>query len=182
MAKRPNLNVDQRHHLARLVHLALQGSGVDQDQARLVLAAFFEDLSAWCEPDWFTLGYTGWRGADRAKVRADLTARRIEVGPLRLIVGFDPVKRTPRGGDLHAYEWGMEAPGVIVECLPAPWHLEELGHSAGPIRNGALVERVAAAPGPKAMLAHLHPASRGAAGTAAYATWRDLTVWKESAV
>jgi hypothetical protein len=115
-------------------------------------------------------------------VWADLTQLRAEVGPMRLIVGFDPEKRTPGGGDMAAYDWAVQAPGVVVECLPAPWDLPELDKSAGPYRNGAIVERTLAAAGGKAMLAHLHPKSRGAAGTAAYATFRGLRVIEESAV
>jgi hypothetical protein len=76
----------------------------------------------------------------------------------------------------------VQASGVVVECLPAPWHLPEVDKSAGFYRNGAIVERALAAVGGRAMLAHLHPASRGAAGTAAYATFRGLQVWEESAV
>ncbi|MFC7641491.1 hypothetical protein ACFQX6_11220 [Streptosporangium lutulentum] len=162
MMKRPRLNVDQRQYLGLILDEAF-GTDVRPEAARLVLGRFFAALSDWCEPDLFTLGYTGWREADRDRVREDLTEIRNQVGPMRLIVGFDPEKRTPTGGDMHAYDWGQEAPGVIVECLPAPWDIPELARSAGPYRNGAIVERVLAATGSKAMLAHLHPSSRGAA-------------------
>lgn len=182
--QRPRVGVDQRQEMARILHATLGNCGVSSEQTRRVVWSFFEDMSAWCEPDsdWFTLGYTGWRRASCDKVWADLARVRDEVGPMRLIVGFDPQKRTPGGGDMLAYEWAMTAPDVTVECLPAPWHIPELSKSAGPYRNGAIVERTLAAVGGKAMLAHLHPASRGAAGTAAYAKWRGLTVIEESAV
>lgn len=179
---RPRLSVDQRDHLASILEGVLSRAEISGGAAQMALVNFHQQVSAWCEPDWFTLGYTGWRGAVRDRVRDDLTAIRRQLGPMRLIVGFDPKRKTPKGGDLHAYEWGMSAPGVIVECLPPPWRVPELGNSAGPYRNGAIVERVVAAPGSKAMLAHLHPSSRGAAGTAAYAKWRGLDVWKRPAV
>lgn len=183
MTQRPRLSVGQRQHLAHLLNGALRSSDVSGQQAGQVLGGFFSDMSDWCEPDWFTLGYTGWREADRDRVREDLTKIRSEIGPMRLIVGFDPEKRTPTGGDMHAYDWSQEAPGVLVECLPAPWDADQiLKHSAGFYRNGAIVERTLSAAGPKAMLAHLHPSSRGAAGTAAYAEFRGLEVWKRSAV
>ncbi|QFY09610.1 hypothetical protein GBF35_25785 [Nonomuraea phyllanthi] len=180
---RARVSVDQRQHMARTLHATLQSSGVSPEQARrAVYSFFFTDVSAWCEPDWFTLGYTGWRHASREKVQADLTQLRAKVGPMRLIVGFDPEKRIPGGGDMAAYDWAMAAPGVVVECLPAPWGVPELDKSAGPYRNGAIVERTLAAVGGKALLAHLHPASRGAAGTAAYATFRGLKVIEKLAV
>ncbi|GGO63104.1 hypothetical protein [Nonomuraea cavernae] len=181
--KRPRVSVDQRQDMARKLHLTLRENGVPPEQTRrIVYSFFFTDVSSWCEPDWFTLGYTGWRHASRAKVWTDLTRIREQVGPMRLIVGFDPTRRTPKGGDMHAYDWGVQAPGVTVECLPAPWHLPELDKSAGPYRNGAIVERTLAAVGDRAMLAHLHPKSRGAAGTAAYAKWRGLRVIEETAI
>ncbi|MFG1709199.1 hypothetical protein ACFLIM_39010 [Nonomuraea sp. M3C6] len=180
--QRPRVSVEQQDHLTVILQQAPSGSGLSDGAAGLVMLRFYKEMRAWCEPDWFTLGYTGWRHASREKVQADLTRLRGEVGPMRLIVGFDPEKRTPGGGDMHAYDWAMSAPGVVVECLPAPWHIPELDKSAGPYRNGAIVERTLAAVGAKAMLAHLHPASRGAAGTAAYAKFRGLNVWEESAV
>ncbi|WP_181307454.1 hypothetical protein [Nonomuraea fuscirosea] len=54
--------------------------------------------------------------------------------------------------------------------------------AAGHYRNGAIVERTLLAAGRRGMLAHLHPESRGAAGTAAYARWRGLEVIEEEAV
>ncbi|MFF0770942.1 hypothetical protein ACFYUK_18800 [Nonomuraea wenchangensis] len=181
--QRPRVSFEQRQDMARILHRVLREAGVSHQQTRSVVTSFFfTDVSVWCEPDVFTLGYTGWRNASREKVWADLTRIRREVGPLRLIVGFDPKKRIPTGGDMHAYDWAVEAPGVLAECLPAPWYLPELARAAGPYRNGAIVERTLAAAGSRAMLAHLHPESRGAAGTAAYAKFRGLRVIEETAV
>lgn len=174
----------QRLKMAPILQRILRDAGMPQQEIPGAVHRFlFEEASAWCEPDLFTLGYTGWRHANREKVQADLARIHDEVGPMRLIVGFDPDKRTPGGGDIHAYDWGVQAPGVVVECLPAAWDAHPLlKWSAGFYRNGAIVERTLAAAGNKALLAHLHPKSRGAAGTAAYARWRGLEVIEEEAV
>lgn len=182
--ERARVSVDQRQEMARILDLTLRDNGISpQITRRVVYSYFFTGVADWCEPEWFTLGYTGWRGADRDKVWSDLTRLRRDLGPMRLIVGFDPKNRTPAGGDNHAYDWGRAAPGVVVECLPAPWDAHpRLKWSAGFYRNGAIVERALAAVGGKGMLAHLHPESRGAAATAAYAKARGLEVWEKTAI
>ncbi|WP_424533675.1 hypothetical protein ACOZ38_25400 [Sphaerisporangium viridialbum] len=133
------------------------------------------------EPDWFNLLYTGFRGTSRDRVREDLTMLRERVGPLRLVVGYDPEKNEPGGGDRHAYEWGQQAPGVIVETHPAPWRIPQLRRAAGPYRNGLMVGLVLARGGRHGVIAHLHPQSRGAAGTAAFAQHLGMPVWRRPA-
>ncbi|MEU8195269.1 hypothetical protein AB0C10_15960 [Microbispora amethystogenes] len=131
----------------------------------------------------FTLGYTGWRNADRGVVRADLDAILEVVGFMTLIVGYDPEKRQPSGGDRHAYEWAKSRHQTVdVETFPPPWDVPALEKSAGLVRDGAMVQRVCAAEFPRGYIAHLHPASRGAAQTAAYAAWRCLPVWERPAI
>ncbi len=151
-----------------------------------------ESLGAWLDrcgwpASWsshpFTLGYTGWRNAERALVRADLDAILEIVGFMTLIVGYDREKRQPGGGDRHAYEWAKSRhQAVDVETFPPPWDVPALEKSAGLVRDGAMVQRVHAAEWPRGYIAHLHPASRGAAQTAAYADWRGLAVWERPAI
>lgn len=179
---RPILTTEQKHQLEAILARILDSYPINPDLVTHVRANFAAELDNWSGPDWFTLGYTGWRGADRDRVREDLTAVRTRVGPLRLIVGYDPDQQEPKGGDEHAYEWGLEAPGVIVETYPAPWHLPELGRAAGPYRNGRMIQQVLAASGQRGYVAHLHEESRGAAGTAAYAAHLGLDVWRRPAV
>ncbi|GAA4599940.1 hypothetical protein GCM10023194_80970 [Planotetraspora phitsanulokensis] len=184
MNDRPLLTKAQRGEVEGILLDILGRYPISPDAVSHVMANFDAELENWAGPDWFTLLYTGWRGADRDRVREDLLMVRNMVGPMRLIVGFDPKKRTPAGGDMHAYDWGMEAPGVIVETRPAPWHLEVLRRgSAGPYRNGLMLG-LALARGLDnvGVLAHLHPESRGAAGTAAYAEDLGLKVWKRPAI
>ncbi|PRX66144.1 hypothetical protein B0I32_106280 [Nonomuraea fuscirosea] len=117
---RPRISSDHGQALARNLYRHLQQEGVSPEMAERAVRHFHADLTAWSDPEPFTLGYTGWRGARREKVQADLARIRDDVGALRLIVGFDPDKRRPSGGDMHAYDWAIGTPGVTVECLPAP--------------------------------------------------------------
>ncbi|GAA4946250.1 hypothetical protein HD597_006785 [Nonomuraea thailandensis] len=129
-----------------------------------------------------TLVYTGWRGAARHRVRADLESTLARAGGrLHVIVGYNPDTDDPPGGDRWTYEWANYTPGVTVETHPAPWHIPELAKSAGPYRNGFMLGLAAGRGGAFEVLAHLHPASKGAAGTAAYADHLGLRIRKEPA-
>lgn len=126
----------------------------------------------------FTLAYTGYRHTAKQVVWRDLDVVLARKGPFRLLVGFDPGKRTPTGGDLWAYEWALVHPEVELECHPAHWDVPELSKAAGPYRNGYMIGKAQASSEPSGMLAHLHPKSKGAAGAAKFADLVGLHVWK----
>lgn len=129
----------------------------------------------------FNLVYTGFRRARREVVRADLDRALARKGSLRLLVGFDPERQYPPGGDLHAYEWGLDHPGeVAIECRPAFWGEPALGKGAGLYRNGCMLGR-ALTLGNCGVLVHVHPDSRGANGTARYAELLGLPVRRSQA-
>lgn len=126
----------------------------------------------------FMLVYTGYRNAERDKVRADLDTVFRRKGQFKMLVGFDPENWSPTGGDLWAYEWALER-GIEVECHPAWWKVPELGKAAGVYRNGYMLGK-ASTEEDTGVLAHLHPQSRGAAGTARFAELVGFKVRKET--
>lgn len=50
----------------------------------------------------------------------------------KLIVGYDPVRKYPKGTDEMAYNWAIKR-CIPYQCYPADWGKH--GRSAGPIRN-----------------------------------------------
>ncbi|MFI6485206.1 hypothetical protein ACIBH1_45360 [Nonomuraea sp. NPDC050663] len=130
-----------------------------------------------------TIAYTGSRDADRDRVRADLALLHKRNGDFHLIVGYDPERRQPRGGDRHAHEYAVEH-GLTVECWPALWQVPELAKTAGLYRNGLMLGLAMARQidgGRVGVLAHLKDGSTGSAGTAAYAAALGLPVWRRPA-
>ncbi|WP_433355549.1 hypothetical protein ACQP25_17035 [Microtetraspora malaysiensis] len=98
-----------------------------------------------------------------------------------MIVGYNPDTDDPPGGDRWTYEWAMNTPGVTVETHPAPWDVPELSRVAGPYRNGYMLGLAVGRTGDFGVLAHLNPKSRGAAGTAAFADYMRLPLWRRPA-
>ncbi|MFG3438363.1 hypothetical protein ACGF0J_14060 [Nonomuraea sp. NPDC047897] len=175
----PRQSVYLRQQLARI----LNDPQVPPEAADHIYQAFRTELEALTRTRPATLVYTGWRGAARHRVRDDLEAALARAGGrLHVIVGYNPDTGDPPGGDLWTYEWATNTPGVTVETHPAPWHIRELSKAAGPYRNGYMLGLASGrTTGDFEVLAHLHPRSRGAAGTAAYADYMGLRIRKEPA-
>ncbi|MFI6909698.1 hypothetical protein ACIBKY_51145 [Nonomuraea sp. NPDC050394] len=179
MSEQPFLTAGQKRHLGALLADILRNYPISEDLATHVLANFDAAVDAWAAPDLLTLVYTGSRGARRGRVvedLADLYER--ENGIFRLLVGYGPDKREPRGGDRHAFEWAAVASGIAVECFPARWDIPELEKAAGPYRNGFMVGLALGRGGRTGMLAHLKDDSTGSAGAAAFAHSAGMPVWR----
>ncbi|NRQ31316.1 hypothetical protein HII36_05615 [Nonomuraea sp. NN258] len=177
-----DLTPSDRAHLRLLLAHVLDDERITPEAADYIRKVFRDKLESLARPRPLTLVYTGWRGAARHRVRADLETTLARAGGrLHVIVGYNPDTDDPPGGDRWTYEWAMNTPGVTVETHPAPWHIRELSKSAGPYRNGYMLGLAAGRGGAFEVLAHLHPASRGAAGTAAYADHMGLRIRKEPA-
>ncbi len=76
---------------------------------------------------------------------------------------------------------GDEHPRRDRRNPPRAWHVPALSRAAGPYRNGFMLGLAVGRGGPFEVLAHLHPKSRGAAGTAAYAKHMRLPIREEPA-
>lgn len=55
----------------------------------------------------------------------------------KLVCGYDPQKKLPKGVDELAYNWAKNK-GIPTETYPADW--DNFGLSAGPLRNKTMVE------------------------------------------
>ncbi|MEU7891725.1 hypothetical protein AB0B45_02545 [Nonomuraea sp. NPDC049152] len=177
-----HLTEAERAHLRHLLARILDDEQVPREAADHIRQSFRAELDALSRPRPLTLVYTGWRAAARHRVRDDLEDARARAGGrLHVIVGYNPDTDDPPGGDRWTYEWAMNTPGVTVETHPAPWHIPALSRAAGPYRNGYMLGLAAGRSGDFEVLAHLHPNSRGAAGTAAYAEYMGLRIRKEPA-
>ncbi|TMR88348.1 hypothetical protein [Nonomuraea basaltis] len=178
-----HLTVGERTHLRILLAHILQDQRVPPEAADHIRQAFRAELEALSRPCPLTLVYTGWRGAARHRVREDLEDARARAGGrLHVIVGYNPDTDDPPGGDRWTYEWANNTVGVTVETHPAPWDVPELSRAAGPYRNGYMLGLAAGRPGDFGVLAHLHPKSRGAAGTAAFAGYLGLPLLRRPAI
>ncbi|MEV4472842.1 hypothetical protein [Nonomuraea sp. NPDC049504] len=177
-----HLTLYERAELRMLLAHILDDQRVPPEAADYIRQAFRDKLEELARPRPLTLVYTGWRGAARPRVRADLDAVLDRAGGrLHVIVGYNPDTDDPPGGDRWTYEWANNEPGVTVETHPAPWDIPELSKSAGPYRNGYMLGLAVGWPGDFGVLAHLHPKSRGAAGTAAFAEHLRLPLWRRPA-
>ncbi|MGI5281690.1 hypothetical protein ACQEVF_59115 [Nonomuraea polychroma] len=177
-----HLTQSERAELRMLLAHILDDERVPPEASDYIRKTFRDKLEELARPRPLTLVYTGWRGAARHRVRDDLEAVRSRAGGrLHVIVGYNPDTDDPPGGDRWTYEWAMNTPGVTVEAHPAPWHVPALSRAAGPYRNGFMLGVAVGRPGEFEVLAHLHPQSRGAAGTAAYAEYMGLRIRKEAA-
>ncbi|GAA5046360.1 hypothetical protein HNP84_010294 [Thermocatellispora tengchongensis] len=177
-----HLTAGERAHLRYLLARILDDQRVPPEAADYIRHAFRAELEALSRPRPVTLVYTGWRGAARHRVREDLEEKRARAGGrLHVIVGYNPDTDDPPGGDRWTYEWANNTVGVTVETHPAPWHIPALSRAAGPYRNGFMLGLAVGRGGDFEVLAHLHPHSKGAAGTAAYAEYMGLRVRKEAA-
>ncbi|GAA2830173.1 hypothetical protein [Nonomuraea rubra] len=178
-----HLSPSERAVLLIMLNRSLDDHRVPPEAADHVRQHFRDQLEAFVSPRPATLVYTGWRGAARQRVRADLETTLARArGRLHVIVGYNPDTDEPSGGDRWTYEWAIHTPGVTVETHPAPWHIPALSRSAGPYRNGFMLGVAAGRGGAFEVLAHLHPSSRGASGTAAYADHLGLRIRKEPAL
>ncbi|WP_440063832.1 hypothetical protein [Streptosporangium sp. OZ121] len=181
MSDRSILTTDQMEQLSDILQGILANYAVSTDLAAHILANFSAEVDNWSGARPFVLVYTGWRGASRDRVRADLDDVLKRVGPFHLIVGYNVEEDEPDGGDRYAYEWATTTPGITVETRPAPWHIPKLKRAAGPYRNGLMLGLAIGRGGPHGVLAHLHKESRGAAGTAAFAEHLGVPIWKRPA-
>lgn len=174
------LTHDQRTEIQRILLQVLDDPRVTTEIAEHVSRSFATELEVRSSRP-FTLLYTGWRGAARHRVREDLEVVLAKHGRIHVVVGYNPDRRIPTGGDQWTYEWATSTPGVTVETHPAPWHLPEVRKAAGGYRNGFMAGLVVARGGDFGVLAHLHSESKGATGMAAFTAYLGMRVWRQPA-